>query len=179
MCPEQPLAGLGHLPESGPMSWRLAQGHAHLFHLEQSRPEQPEAATSLFQHLETHRQTKQNARDFQCSDVAAQKLLFFLQAYSRLGQPEDAQRAFWQLEADRRAAVDEVALCTLIAALAHGGRLSGASALLPRVNAMAAAKGEASDRRYFRCCNACHRLAGARRPAAGRRGASTSCEQPC
>ncbi len=62
--------------------------------------------------------------------------------HSRLRQHEEAAHAFRQLEADRRAQVDEAALCAFIAALAHAGRTAAAAKLLPRVNAMAAAAGE-------------------------------------
>src|SRR6476646_2399852 len=62
------------------------------------------------------------------------------QAHSQLRRVDDAAYTFQQLEADRRAPVDEAAVCAFIAALARAGRLQDAVGLLPRANALAAAK---------------------------------------
>jgi hypothetical protein len=53
---------------------------------------------------------------------------------------DDAVHTFRQMEADRRAPVDEAAVCAFIAALARAGRWQQAVGLLPRANALAAAK---------------------------------------
>lgn len=62
-----------------------------------------------------------------------------MEAHSQLRRVDDVIRTFEQLEADRRAPVDETAICAYVAALARGGRLRHAIALLPRADALAAA----------------------------------------